>query len=374
MPSHHELVHEPVAPEDLGGVAGIVHRGIPGDELGDRCGLGEGFARIAQPCGVVPGETSGVHAGAHTCKGELGILPGAQGRSEDRAALRILHSLFKASLRRTGCEGGDRDAPLVENAEEAPEPRAALSEQVGRRHAHPVEGERMRVRCAPPDLVVRRLDGETRGSVRHDDRRDLLAARDLAGDSCDRDETGDRRSRVRDELLGAVDDPFVAVEACGRARRTGVAAGLRFGEAESRQRAPGEEIRQEFFALRIVSEAEDRHGSQAHARLEGDGDRLVDAAQSFDREAQRQIVAALSAVLLREGQAEQPQLPHLGDDIHREGVRPVGLVGLRGDDRVGEVAHHGAEFEFLFGEFCGHDVILLDPRGGTQRMFSVTVH
>ena len=92
--------------------------------------------------------------------------------------------------------------------------------------------------------------------------------------------------------------------------------------------------------LLLGAEAEDRHRAEADAGLEGDRERLVDAAERLDREAQGEVVAALPAVLLGERQAEQPQLAHLRDDVERQRVRAVGLVGARRDDLVGEVAHH----------------------------------
>ena len=55
------LVHEPVAAEDLRGVARVVHRRVARRELGDRGLLLEGLAGIPQPRGVVPRETGVVH-------------------------------------------------------------------------------------------------------------------------------------------------------------------------------------------------------------------------------------------------------------------------------------------------------------------------
>ena len=94
----------------------------------------------------------------------------------------------------------------------------------------------------------------------------------------------------------------------------------------------------------------DGHGTQADPRLEGDRDRLVDARERLDREAQRHVVAALAPDLLGERQAEEPELAHLRDDVHRQFVRSVGLVGLRRDDGVGELADHVVQLLFLVGQ------------------------
>ena len=60
----------------------------------------------------------------------------------------------------------------------------------------------------------------------------------------------------------------------------------------------------------------------------------------YEVKAQREVVTALAAVFLGERQTEEAHLPHLGHHVERKRVRAIGLVGLRSDDLVGEVAHH----------------------------------
>ena len=105
--------------------------------------------------------------------------------------------------------------------------------------------------------------------------------------------------------------------------------------------------------LLLGAEAEDRHRAEAHAGLEGDRERLVDAPERLDREAQREVVAALAAVLLGERQPEQTELAHLRDDVERQRVGAVGLVGTRRDDLVGEFAHHAGELALVLGQVVG---------------------
>ena len=70
----------------------------------------------------------------------------------------------------------DRDAALVEDAQEVGIAAAALAEQVLFGHPHIVEAQRVGVRGVPADLVVGGFDGESRGGRRNQDRRDLLLA------------------------------------------------------------------------------------------------------------------------------------------------------------------------------------------------------
>ena len=74
--------------------------------------------------------------------------------------------------------------------------------------------------------------------VLHDDVRDLVVAR-----ACrDGDAPGDVRPRVRDEELGAVDDPRAVAQLRGRAGRARVGACIRLREAEGRKPPAGREV------------------------------------------------------------------------------------------------------------------------------------
>ena len=143
-------------------------------------------------------------------------------------------------------------------------------------------------------------------------------------------------------------------QARGGPARTGIRSRLGFGEPEARESRAGEQVRQQLVLLRVGAEAEDRHRAEAHARLEGDRERLVDPAERFDREAQREVVAALAAEFLGERQAEQAELPHLRDDIERKGLGAVGFVRTRRDDLVGEFADEVGELLLVVGEVVVH--------------------
>ena len=74
--------------------------------------------------------------------------------------------------------------------------------------------------------------------------------------------------------------------------------------------SPEVSIGSQVGLLLLGAEAVDRHGAERDARLERDGDALVDAGELLEREAQREVVAAHAAVLLGERQAEQAHLGH----------------------------------------------------------------
>src|SRR5699024_10608311 len=112
---HAVLVHEAVAAVDPGGVAGVVHRRLGGDELGDGGLLGGILPRLHVPGGRAPGLAGGVGAGLHAGDFEAHRLVLADRLAEGRALLGVAHALVHAALRRTGGQRGDRDAALVQD-------------------------------------------------------------------------------------------------------------------------------------------------------------------------------------------------------------------------------------------------------------------
>ena len=75
----------------------------------------------------------------------------------------------------------------------------------------------------------------------------------------------------------------------------------------------------------------------------GDRDRGVDARQLLDCDRVRQRVGARAAVLLRDRHAHQPELRELGDQLVREPLLAVELLGDRCDAFECELAHRVAD-------------------------------
>jgi hypothetical protein len=142
----------------------------------------------------------------------------------------------------------------------------------------------------------------------------------VVGSGRDGDDRRDRRAAVRDERLGPAQHPSVPVGAGARACRTRIAPAARLGEPERADRGPGDEVRQPALLLVLRPELEDRVGAETDAGGEGDAERLVHAADLLDRDAQRREVGATTAPLLREHEAEEPELTHLQHGVHGEGV------------------------------------------------------
>src|SRR6185436_12740995 len=131
---------------------------------------------------------------------------------ERLALLRIRKGLVECSLGEADAHCGDPNPAAVEQVQELLEAVAARAEEIRLGHAAVLEGERTRVRGIPAHLAVRLADHVPRSAVRDDDVRDLLAAALLAGDGGDDDAARHIRTRVGDELLGAVYDPLAVFE------------------------------------------------------------------------------------------------------------------------------------------------------------------
>ena len=102
-------------------------------------------------------------------------------------------------------------------------------------------------------------------------------------------------------------------------------------------------MRQPLLLLGLVAKPVDRHGAQPHARLQGDRHRGVHPGELLQRQAEGEVVASHPAVLLGEGQAEQPHLAHVGHDLVGE-LRPlVELPDDGGDLGPGETLDGGAQ-------------------------------
>ena len=167
----------------------------------------------------------------------------------------------------------------------------------------------------------------------------------------DGDQRGDVGARVGDERLGAVDHPLAVVEHGAGLGGAGVGAGLGLGQPEAGERPAGDEVGQPPLLLLVGAEGQDRVDAEPDAGLERDADRLVDAAELLDRDAQRGEVAAAAAVLLGDDQAEQAELAHR---VHERrpgsGARGPTAATCGATSRLGEVAHDLAEGLVVLGQ------------------------
>ena len=136
--------------------------------------------------------------------------------------------------------------------------------------------------------------------------------------------------------------------------RVGPCPGL--GQAEARERLAGDEVGQPLRLLLVGAVGLDRVDAETDRRLEGDPQRLVDATDLLDRHAEAGEVAVLAgaAVLLRSGQAHQPELAHLLHHVGREVMVAVPLRGVGCDLGLREVADTAPELLVLARQLVGH--------------------
>ena len=227
-------------------------------------------------------------------------------------------------------------------------PRPRSPEQVRLRHADVLEPQRVGVGGVPADLVVGGQDGEPRGAAGDEDRGELLLHRPVGADALPVTAVMVTSLVIFEpELVMNCLVPLMTHSPSSSRAVVFVPAGVRAGvglrQPEPRERLAPREHRDPLLLLRLGAAAPHRHRPEPDPGLERHGDRLVDARELLDREAQVDVVAALPAVLDGERQAEQPHLPHLGEDLVGQLALRVVLVRGGGHDGVGEVAHLVAE-------------------------------
>jgi hypothetical protein len=134
------------------------------------------------------------------------------------------------------------------------------------------------------------------------------------------------------------------------ARRAGVAATVGLGQPERAEPPAGHEVGEPAQLLLLRAEGVDRVGAEANRGRERDAERLADDAELFDRDAQGGEVAAATAPLLTEHDAEQAKVGHRRDRIQRQLAGRFPTVDVRREVTAGEVADHCPERLVLVGE------------------------
>ena len=321
-PADRELVHEPVAAEDLGGVPGVVHRGVRGDQLGDRRLLLERLP------GRASGRAASYQASRAVCaRASMSAIVNWMawyspiGGRTPRARRRTA-----GTRRRTPGPGPIASAaiairPSSRMLQELRVAAAPLAEQVRLRAPGTSAKDSSWVSEAfQPTLEYVLADGEARACRLGT----MIVEISLPSVPGARERPVTRRPvmsvpGVGDERLGAVDHPLVAVQpgrwsASRRARRcrrparsarTRRAARPRTGAAATGASAPRCRSGRSAWrpgrppASSVIATDESTRASSSIARHSGE------------------VVAAHAAVLLRERQAEQP---HLGPSRRSAGT------------------------------------------------------
>ncbi len=106
--------------------------------------------------------------------------------------------------------------------------------------------------------------------------------------------------------------------------------------------------------LLLGAEQVDRLGAERGVRAERDRDRRIDARELLDHHRVVLSAASRAAVLLRERDPHQVELGELANDLVRECLVPVEVLGDRRDFGPSELAHGVAQELLVCGEFEVH--------------------
>ena len=229
--------------------------------------------------------------------------------AERGALLRVLERAVEAALG-AGDAAGGADQPLaLELPHDVVEALADLAEHRRLRHAHVLEGEQRGVGGVHAELLELLLADHAGRVHRHEEQREAVVAGVRVGLRDEHDHVG--AVAVRDVGLRAVDDVLVAVPHRARLDAGDVGAGVGLGDAEAEDLLALDRGHDPLLLLLLGAELEDRRhrhvGVDRDAHREAAGQR---AAHLLGEHEVGEVVAALAAVLLGYGEAEEAELAH----------------------------------------------------------------
>ncbi len=273
--------------------------------------------------------------------------------AERLAVLRVADRELERAAPQTERHRRDRDAPPIEDAHRVVEALVDVAQALRVGDAHVLEGQLDGVAGATAVLLELLARAEAGRALIDDERGDAALRRHvLVGARQHHAEAADRA--LRDEHLGAVEDPVIAVAHAGGLHRRAVGTRTRLGERPRREPLAGGRLRQVLLLLRVVAEGEDVAGTEAVVAGDGERERSVDARALLDADRVRERVHAGAAVLLRDADPEQPELGEPGDDLRREAFLRVPAAGVGPHLALAEVAHALAQDAVLLVELEVH--------------------
>src|SRR4249919_91519 len=317
------LLHVAEAAVDLESRVRDPVRELAGEELRHRGLTRERPALVLEPRGLVDERAAGLDLRRHVRELEADRLERGDRLAELLALLRVCEREVVRALREPDAHGGDRDPPSIEDLEELLETGTACAEEVPLGHGTVLERELARVRCTPAELLHGRRDDVAGRPVLDDDVRDLV----VAGPRRDRHSPRDVGPGVRDEELRARYDPRAVPKLRARARRSSVGARIGLRQTERGELPAGGEVGKPALLLLPGAVQEDRHRPERRVRRERDGHRRVDTGELLHGDRVRDRVAARAAVLLRNEEAQEAELPELGHEVVGERAAQVELRG-----------------------------------------------
>ena len=355
-PLDRELVDVAVAAEDLDGVRGDPHRGVPGHEFTHRRpAAGVGRAGLDLGAGLVQELAGRLGRGVHV--GEHRRRPSGSRRSAGRTACAPWRTRSPTSSAPwaiptawAAIPGRLRSKVRIAMREAV----ALLADPVGLRDADAVERQLGGRAAADAHLVLDprrpRSPGVGTSTTKHDSRRWRGAVG--VGHREDHDQVGDRA--VADEPLRAVDDVVVAVAdapACASRRRPSrPPASVR---ANAISASPGGEVRATSAPAAPAVPAR-RSGSAPSSWT----------ARISPVVAQARLICSMARQTVRRspprppcssgnGSARMSCAASSSSEVLRELAGPVDVGGSRRDPLVGEHAHGVAQEQLLLGQAVG---------------------
>ena len=182
----------------------------------------------------------GDQLGGHVGELELQRLHVRQRPPELAPLVHVALRRGQRALRRAHRAGCDIDAAAVQPLHRDAKALPFLPEQLRRRHAHPIEGDRSRGLAVPAHLVLLAAVLDARGIGLDEEGGDAIRARPAGARHHDQ-HVG--RARAGDEGLAAIEHIRIAIAPRRRAQRCRIRSRARLGEAVGRQLAPCAERR-----------------------------------------------------------------------------------------------------------------------------------
>ncbi len=244
-----------------------------------------------------------------------------------------------------------RPLASADMAMEKPLPSGAEHRRGG--HADVLEDQFGGGLAAQSELAVDGAAGQAGGVGGHEEGGDPLVAGGVGRAGEEQHDVGP--GAVGDEHLAAVDDVVVAVAHRPGREVAGVGAGARLGEAEAADVRAGGEPRQPLPLLLLAPPGRDGLGDEAEGDRDDAAHRGVAAAELLRHQAVREVVAAGSAVLLVDGEAQEADVAELLHDRAVDLLRPVPGDDVRGDLPVDEVPGEPSDGGLLLAEPQVHD-------------------
>ncbi len=342
---------------ELYSLCGDFHGYLCGVELG-LCGLEAVLllGGLGHGC-LVHQKLRGLYLGGHVSQLELGVLQGGDGLAELLPLLGVGDGPLQSALRDAQSLCSDTDTSAVQGMHGNLEALAQLAQHVLLGNAAVREDQLVCRGSADTHLLLLGAESEARGSLLHDEGGDFFdfSASLLDGAGHGENDIYVSFLAVGDEDLGAVDDVVVSVRHGLGLLALSVRACAGLGEAECAQLLTLCKGNQVFLLLLLCAEC--LYGIAAQGGVCGYDDACGAAYLGELLHAHHigQGVAALSAVLLGNGDAQEAVLRHLAGSLSGEFLGLIHLLSQGLHFLFGKLPEQRARHFMFFAQRKIHD-------------------